>query len=144
MPVIHPLRHLEDANILAQAIVNTIPEPFLVLDARFRVMTANRSFYETFKVTPVQTEGRMLYSLGDGQWDISALRVLLETIIPDKVTMDSFEVEHDFPAIGRRIMLLNARKVIYEDSDDITILLAFQDVTERRMIEQAKEAIQLR
>ena len=142
--MIRPLRHIEDANILAQAIVNTIPEPFLVLDARFRVMTANRPFYETFKVTPEQTEGRMLYSLGDGQWDISALRVLLETIIPDKVAMDSFEVEYDFPAIGHRIMLLNARKVIYEDSDDITILLAFQDVTERRMIEQAKEAIQLR
>ena len=141
--MIHPVRHLEDANILAQAIVNTIPEPFLVLDARFRVMTASRSFYETFKVAPEQTEGRMLYSLGDGQWDIPALHMLLETIIPDKVAMDGFEAEHDFPTIGRRTMLLNARKVIYEDSDAVTILLAFQDVTERRAIEQEKEAIQL-
>ena len=139
--VIYPIQSLEDANILAQAIVNTIPEPFLVLDAQLRVLSASRSFYETFKVAPEHTGGQLLYALGDGQWDIPALRTLLETIIPDRVAMDGFEVEHDFPGIGRKVMLLNARKVIYDGSKDITILLAFQDVTARRAIEQEKEAI---
>lgn len=140
-PMIQPIRNLEDANILAQAIVNTIPEPFLVLDAQFRVLAASRSFYETFKVDSEQTQGRLLYALGDGQWDIPALRLLLETIIPDQAAMDEFEVEHDFPGIGRKTMLLNARKVLYEDSDDVTILLAFHDVTVRRAVELEKEAI---
>jgi chemotaxis protein methyltransferase CheR len=142
LPVIPPARNLGEANLLAHAIVNTIPEPFLVLDAAFRVISASRSFYETFKVTPEQTEGRLLYSLGDGQWNIPALRILLETIIPDRAAIDGFEVEHDFPIIGQKTMLLSARKVIYVDRDDITVLLAFQDVTARRAIERAKEAIQ--
>ena len=132
---------LENANILAHAIVNTIPEPFLVLDANLRVLVASRSFYATFKVDPDQTERRLLYALGDGQWDIPALRTMLETIIPDRVAMDGFEVEHDFPGIGRRVMMLNARKVIYQDSQDITILLAFQDISARRAIELEKEVI---
>lgn len=139
--MIYPGDNLEDAAILAHAIVNTIPEPFLILDAGLRVLAASRSFYETFKVGLAETQGRLLYTLGDGQWDIPALRTLLETIIPDRLAMDDFEVEHDFPEIGRRTMLLNARKVIYEDSKDITILLAFQDVTARRAIEQEKDAI---
>ena len=132
---------LENANILAHAIVNTIPEPFLVLDANLRVLVASRSFYATFKVDPDQTERRLLYALGDGQWDIPALRTMLETIIPDRVAMDGFEVEHDFPGIGRRVMMLNARKVVYQDSQDITILLAFQDISARRAIELEKEVI---
>nr|WP_246350483.1 histidine kinase dimerization/phosphoacceptor domain -containing protein [Sphingobium boeckii] len=132
---------MEEAQILAQAIVNTIPEPFLVLDERFRVLTASRSFCETFKVTPDETEGNLLYALGDGQWDIPALRTLLETIIPDRVAMDGFEVKHDFPGVGWRNMLLNARKVIYQESANITILLAFRDVTATRAIEQEKAAL---
>ena len=126
--------NIHDAQILAQAIVNTIPEPFLVLDASFHVLAASRSFCETFKVDPEQTRGCLLYALGDGQWDIPALRLLLETIIPEKAAMDGFEVEHDFPGIGRRTMLLNARKVLYDDSPNTTILLAFSDVTIRRAI----------
>jgi two-component sensor histidine kinase len=139
--MIIPARPLEAANALAHAIVNTLPEPFLVLDAQFHVLEASRAFYETFKVNPEQTQGCLLYALGDGQWDIPALRILLETIIPDRVAMDGFEVEHDFPGIGNKTMLLNARKVLYEDSDDITILLAFHDVTTRRAIEREKEEI---
>lgn len=139
--MIYPVDNLEDANILAQAIVNTIPEPFLVLDAGLRVVSASRSFCDTFKVDAEDTRGRLLYALGDGQWDIPALRALLETIIPDRVAMDGFEVEHDFPRIGTKTMLLNARKVVYADSKDITILLAFQDVTARRVIEREKEDI---
>jgi chemotaxis protein methyltransferase CheR len=137
--MLHPNDKIEDAQILAQAIVNTIPEPFLVLDASFHVLAASRSFCETFKVDPEQTRGCLLYALGDGQWDIPALRLLLETIIPEKAAMDGFEVEHDFPGIGRRTMLLNARKVLYDDSPNTTILLAFSDVTIRRAIEREKQ-----
>ena len=132
---------IEDANILAQAIVNTIPEPFLVLDDTFHVLTASRSFYATFNVDPEQTRDCLLYDLGNGQWDIPALRVLLETIIPKKTSMDGFEVEHDFPGIGRKTMLLNARKVIYDNSPNATILLAFSDVTTRRAVENEKQGL---
>ncbi len=137
--MIIPARTLEDAQILAQAIVNTIPEPFLVLDADLRVLAASRSFYETFKVDPAHTQNCLLYALGNGQWDIPALRLLLETIIPDQVAMDDFEVDHDFPTLGHRTMLLNARQVVYDDSDIVTILLAFRDVTAARAIEREKE-----
>jgi two-component sensor histidine kinase len=129
---------MEHAQTLAQAIVNTIPEPFVVLDDQFRVLAASASFYRVFKVESDQTRGRLLYSLGDGQWDIPALRLLLETIIPEQASMDGFEVEHDFPNLGRRTMLLNARQVVYEDSESTTILLAFMDVTARRTIEREK------
>ena len=130
---------VRDAQILAQAIVNTIPEPFLVLDDRLRVLTASRSFYRIFGVDEENTIGHLLYSLGNNQWDIPALRVLLETIIPERTAMEGFEVEHDFPNLGQRTMLLNAREVVYEDSAKRTILLAFMDITDRRVIERAKE-----
>src|SRR5215212_8302976 len=116
--VTSPLKQIVDPQTLAEAIVDTIHEPFLVLDARFRVLAASRSFYETFKVAPEQTQGCMLFALGDGQWDIPALRLLLETIIPERAAMDDFQVDHDFPGVGQRIMLLNARKVVYETSAD--------------------------
>jgi two-component sensor histidine kinase len=131
-------RSLDDANRLAHAIVNSIPEPFLVLDAELRVLEASLSFYDIFKVNPAATEGTLLYALGNGQWDIPALRILLETILPEKVEMDNFEVEHDFAEIGHKIMLLNARKVMYDDAGTMAILLAFRDITERRAIEQEK------
>jgi len=137
--MLNPTENFHDAQILAQAIVNTIPEPFLVLDDKLHVLAASRSFYETFKVDPDQTQDCLLYDLGDGQWDIPALRILLETIIPEKTSMDGFEVDHDFPDVGRRTMLLNARKVLYEDSPNATILLAFSDVTTRRAIEHEKQ-----
>ena len=137
----NPLRNLPDAQILALAIVNTIPEPFLILDEAFHVLSASRSFYEIFKVEPADTQGCLLFALGDGQWNIPALRHLLETIIPDRVAMDNFEVEHDFVGVGHRIMLLNARKVVYEDSSAITILLAFHDVTARRAIELERSTL---
>lgn len=130
--------NLEYAQTLAQAIVNTIPEPFLVLDSDFRVLAASVSFYRNFKVEPEQTIGHMLFSLGDGQWDIPALRTLLETIIPERTSMDGFEVEHDFPGVGRRIMVLNARQVVYDKGPNTTILLAFMDITDRLRIEREK------
>ena len=136
--MMNPLKTIEEAQILAQAIVNTIPEPFIVLDGKLRVLAASRSFYEIFQVDTADTQGCLLYDLGDGQWDIPALRLLLETIIPERAAMDGFEVSHDFPGIGRRIMLLNARKVLYESSPNATILLAFRDVTAVRAIEHEK------
>lgn len=132
-------QNMEDAQTLAQAIVNTIPEPLVVLDDQFRVLAASRSFYAAFKVDAQQTRNRVLYALGDGQWDIPALRVLLDTIIPERTAMDGFEVEHDFPGIGRRTMLLNARQVVRGRNATRTILLAFQDITARRLIEREKE-----
>ena len=86
-----------------------------------------------------ETSDCLLYALGYGQWDTPALRELLETIIPKQTSMDDFQVDHDFPGVGRRIMLLNARKVRYETSADTTILLAFTDVTARRAIEREKD-----
>ncbi len=134
-------RSLDDANRLAHAIVNSIPEPFLVLDANLRVLEASLSFYEIFRVNPAATEGTLLYALGNGQWDIPALRLFLETILPEKTEMDNFEVDHDFADIGQKIMLLNARKVMYDDAGTMAILLAFRDITDRRAIEQEKAAL---
>jgi len=133
--------NIEDAQMLAQAIVNTIPEPFVVLDEGLCVLAASHSFYKVFKVDPQSTRGCQLYALGDGQWDIPALRLLLEKIIPERTAMDNFVVEHDFPGVGHRIMLLDARKVIYEDSASIRILLAFRDITAQRATELEKETL---
>ena len=132
----------EHAQTLAQAIMNTMPEPFLVLDEHFGVLAASVAFYRTFEVDPGDTIGCLLYALGDGQWNIPGLRLLLETIIPEKAAMDGFEVEHEFPRIGRKIMILNARQVVYEDKSKSTILLAIRDVTLSRMIERDKEELQ--
>ena len=133
-----PIPGIEDAQTLAQAIVDTIHEPLLVLDADLRVLAASRAFYAIFRVDPSHTLGKLLYDLGDGQWNISALRLLLETIIPEQTSMDGFEVDHDFPGVGHRIMLLNARKVIYDTGVTTTILLAFTDVTARRAVERER------
>lgn len=133
--------NIEEAQTLAQAIVNTIPEPFIVLDGDLRVLAASKSFYVVFKVDSESTRGAKLYDLGNGQWDIPALRTLLEKILPERTAMDNFEVEHDFPGLGRRIMLLDARKVVYEDSTKNTILLAFRDVTARRAVERERAAL---
>ena len=111
-----PLSAFEDGRALAQAIVDTVREPLLVLDRELRVVAASRSFYETFQADREETQGRLLYTLGDGQWDIPALRTLLEKIVPEHSVMDDYEVEHEFPKIGRRTMLLNARTVISENS----------------------------
>jgi PAS domain-containing protein len=102
---------IEEARAFAQAIVDTVREPFLVLDQDLRVLAASRSFCSAFKVRPDDTRGRMLYALGDGQWDIPRLRLLLENIVPERGVMEDYEVEHEFPDIGQRTMLLNARKV---------------------------------
>ena len=134
-----PLSAFEDGPRLAQAIVNTVREPLLVLDKDLRVVAASRSFYETFQADRQETQGRLLYTLGDGQWDIPALRTLLEKVVPEHSVMDDYEVEHEFPKIGRRTMLLNARTVISENSADAALLLAIEDVSERRAHERELE-----
>jgi two-component sensor histidine kinase len=131
-----------DLNVaLAWAIVDTVREPFLVLDRNLRVVVASRSFYTTFQIGPNETQGKLLYDLSDGEWNIAALRLLLDRIVPASEVMEDFEVEQSFPRIGRRTMLLNARKVFNEGSGPPTILLAFEDITERRTSERALKSL---
>ena len=130
-----------DAWALAQGIVDTVREPILVLDKDLRVIATSRSFYSAFKVSPEDTKGRLLYALGDGQWDIPKLRVLLEKIIPEKGVMEGYEVEHEFPGLGHRTMLLNARQVFYEGGSHTTILLGIEDVTGPRALEREKDEL---
>jgi PAS domain S-box-containing protein len=128
---------IRDAQEYAESILATVREPLLVLDADLRVITANKSFYQTFQVTPDKTENRLLYDIGDRQWDIPKLRELLEKILPKNTTFNDFEVEHDFPTIGRRIMMLNARRIYREADKTQMILLAVEDITERKRLEGA-------
>ena len=132
---------VKDASALTQAIVDTVREPLVVLDHDLRVIAASRSFYQTFKVNRADTQGKLLYDLGDGQWDIPKLRLLLERIVPERGVMEDYEVEHDFPGIGRRTMLLNARKVFYEGDPHTTILLGIEDVTGERALEHEKDKL---
>jgi two-component sensor histidine kinase len=110
-----------------------------VLDPDLRVIAASRSFYRTFAVPPRKTEGRLVFELGDGQWNIPTLRTILEELIPKRRTVEAYEVEHEFPSIGRRVMLLNARRVFDEDGSVFAILLAIEDVTRRREAEREKD-----
>ena len=126
------------AKEFAESLVITAREPLLVLNADLHVRSANRAFYETFRVKPPETENRSVYELGDGQWDIPALRKLLEEIIPHNSSFEDFEVEHDFETIGHRTMLLNARRFPREGKWEL-ILLAIADITERRRLERERE-----
>jgi signal transduction histidine kinase/CheY-like chemotaxis protein len=130
----------------AQDIVDTVREPLLILDTDLRVQSGNRAFYQTFKVSPDETENYLIYELGNGQWDIPALRTLLEDIVPTSSVFNDFELEHDFPALGRRVMLLNARKLQAGHHGEL-LVLAMEDVTERRRAEEevakAKEASEM-
>ncbi len=133
---IQSIRDRDDASELAQAIVDTIHDPLLVLDQDLRVVTANRAFYRTFRMDFQNIHGRPVYDLGDGQWDIPELRLLLEDVAPQHAVMEAYEVERDFPMIGRRSMLLNAREVFNQRSARKLILLAIEDVTDRRNVER--------
>ena len=121
----------------AESIVGTVRESLVVLDADLRVISANRSFYETFKTKPGETAGQLFYDLGDRQWNIPKLRELLEEILPTGMTFDNFEVEHEFRTIGRRVMHLNARRIPTKTNETQLILLAIEDATERKRAQQA-------
>jgi PAS domain S-box-containing protein len=127
----------QETREYAESIVDTVREGLVVLDADLRVISANRSFYKTFKVKPGETEGQLLYNLGNRQWNIPKLRELLEEILPTDTTFDNFEVEHKFKVIGRRVMHLNARRIFREIDETHLILLAIEDVTERKQAQQA-------
>jgi PAS domain S-box-containing protein len=129
----------DDVSEFAENIINTVLEPLLLLDKELRVVKASRSFYDFFKVSSDETIGTLIYDLGNHQWDIPKLRELLETILPEKTTFDNYEVEHDFSTIGKRIMLLNARKIQRGLGKEQIILLAIEDITERKEVEAGLE-----
>ncbi|MBK1664923.1 histidine kinase [Rhodospirillum rubrum] len=128
---------IEDGVAFAQAIVDTIREPLLVLDKDLRVVCASRAFYQTFKLRPEDVAGCPLYRVGEGQWNIPELRVLLETILPQHAVMDAYEIDHDFGESGHHTMVLNARTVVNEGKGERLILLAMEDVTVQRAAEAA-------
>jgi two-component sensor histidine kinase len=127
---------VQDRITLANAIVDTVRDPLLVLDHDLRVIAASRSFYNTFRLVHDDVRGLLLYEIDGAQWDIPELRELLKAISNDQATVEGYEVDREFPAIGRRVMLLNARKVFYERGTHTTVLLAFEDITGRRTIER--------
>jgi two-component sensor histidine kinase len=133
----HPFSSVEDGRLLAQAIVDTIREPLLVLDKELRVVAASRAFYSSFQMGPHDVEGRPIYALGNGQWNIVELRILLERILPQHAVMEAYEVQQDFSGIGRRDMVLNARTVFFAQNERSLILLAIEDITARRSIERS-------
>jgi two-component system, chemotaxis family, CheB/CheR fusion protein len=121
----HGEQAFREAKDAAEQIVETVREPLLVLTPDFRVQSANPAFYQLFQVRPAETEGQLIYQLGNGQWDIPALHTLLEEILPQNTVFNDYEVTHDFERIGRRTILLNARRL-----DNVAfILLAMEDIT---------------
>ncbi len=119
------------ALLYMKTLVGVARESFLILDSKFRVISANPVFYQNFRVLPKQTEGRFIYELGNGQWDIPELRKLLGEILPKKKVVKDYEVKHVFEKIGEKTILLNARQI---DSVQL-IILAMEDITERKQLE---------
>lgn len=118
-----------------RTVVDTVREPFLILDKGFRVLSANKTFYMIFEVTPEETEGKLVYELGNGQWNIPKLRSLLEDILPKNTYFEGFKVDHNFPKIGSKIMVLNARQVHTTDKEKLIMLLAMEDITKQVRLE---------
>ena len=132
---------IQDALGYTKSIINTVREPLIILYEDLSVALANRSFYQIFKVKLEETEGQHIYDLGNRQWDIPKLRELLEDILPKTTSFDNFEVEHDFPDIGKRIMLLNACRIYLDANRTKVIILTIEDITERKKIEELLEKI---
>lgn len=131
--------HLAEANaagVVAQGIVDTIREPLLVLDRDLRLVAASRAFCTTFMLDADAILGEPVYELGNGEWNIPQLRLLLGKIIPEQGAIENYEVEHDFRSLGRRTMLLNARQVVYEQGSLANIFLSIEDVTGKRLLER--------
>jgi len=125
-----------DALKYTESIINTMHDPLIILYEDFTVALASSSFYQTFEVKRDKTEGQFIYELGNRQWDIPKLRQLLEEILPKATSFDDYEIEHDFPHIGRRIMLLNARRIYLQANQTKLIIITIKDITERRKIEE--------
>lgn len=126
--------------LLSDAIVGTISEPLVVLNQKLCVLVANPAFYKKFRVKPQDVEGKLFYKLGDGQWSVPELRTLLEHIIPDKTQVDGYEVTSDIPQLGKKIMLINAREIKYENGQK-KMLLTIQDITEQRRLMHQKDTL---
>jgi len=132
-------RELSLQRLLAEGIVDTLREPLLVLDGDLHIIAASRAFYLKFKVDADQAIGRNLADFGDGQWPNAELIRLLEEVVPDNSIIEGYEITHDFPQIGIRTVLLNARKIFREGNNAKTLLLAMEDVTERRRLEAERD-----
>ncbi len=137
--IIHSLDLLRYALDYSEAIVDTVRLPLIVLNKKLEILTANRSFYDTFKLTPRATENKLIYKLNDGAWNIPRLKVLLEKILPKNTVFDNYEVEIDFPNIGLRTFLLNARRTYRQVNNTEAMLLAFEDITNRKQVEKQKD-----
>ena len=135
------LSDLAQAQILALAIVDTLPEPFVVLDENLTVLAASRCFYEVFEEDPVTAHGRALFDLSGGQWNVPGLRQLLAAVLPQHTTVDGFEFEQDFAKLGTRTFHLNALPIRGNEAGGKMVLLAIKDITERRVAEQEKQQL---
>jgi PAS domain S-box-containing protein len=135
---------LQAALAYADNIIATLREPFVVLNESLRVQKANAAFYRSFHVSREETEGRLIYDLGNGQWSTPRLRTMLEEVLPRDRSFQDFDVEHDFPVIGRKIMLLHARHFDSVSSQPGLILLAIEDITERKQAEVAVKTSEAR
>lgn len=124
-----------------KTVVDTVREPFLILDKNFKVVVANEAFYQFFKVARASTEKQDVFKIGDGQWNIPSLKRLLEEILPRDTFFKDFEVDHDFQIIGRKIMRLNARQIYGTKDKSLPqlILLAMEDVTAKELAEKKLE-----
>lgn len=135
------LRDLAEAQTLALAIVDTLPEPFLVLDDTLHLLAGSRCFYEVFGEDPAKARGRSLFDLSGGRWDIPGLRQLLAAVIPEHAAMEGFEFEQDFAQLGKRTFQLNALPIRDGEGSSRMVLLAIKDITERRIVEQEKQKL---
>jgi two-component sensor histidine kinase len=134
-------RLIRNGHVQAQGVVDTVPDPLLVLDRNLCVESANRAFFTTFSASRDETIGRHIYELGDGQWDIPELRRLLDEVIPKSTAVLDYEVTHDFPGLGRRTMLLTARRLFHPDSVSHSLLLSIVDATQRRKWEAEQDML---
>ncbi|MBB5574862.1 HWE histidine kinase domain-containing protein [Rhizobium paranaense] len=134
-------RLLKSSHVQAQGVVDTMTQPVVVLDQGFCVVTANNAFIRTFKIERDDIFGRSFFDLGNGQWDIEELRQLIASVIPKASAVIGFEVTHDFPVIGRRTFLIDARRLVHPDDNSTNILVLFDDVTERQRHEAEQNFI---
>jgi chemotaxis protein methyltransferase CheR len=132
---------LAEAQTLALAIVDTLPEPFLVLDEKLHVLAASRCFYEVFMEDPALSHGRSLFDIGDGHWDIPGLHKLLEAVVPQQTSVEGFEFEQEFQNLGKRTVQLSAHPIHDPSDSSRMVLVSIRDITDRRLIEEEKERL---
>jgi PAS domain S-box-containing protein len=135
---------MQVARKYAEAIIETVREPLVVLDAHLKVLSVNQGFCDTFQVTSDETIGNFIFDLGNGQWDTPAFRKLLEDIVPTSIKFDDYEIDHVFPTIGHKIVLLSARRIYQEGIGTERILLAIEDITDRKRAEEELKASETR